>query len=72
LIAVCPLEVEELDDIKSIPTDTSFGGEQQEEQSTKSTPQTDVANVSEQSSVVSRISPAAKLLIRNMDWICHH
>jgi pyruvate dehydrogenase E2 component (dihydrolipoamide acetyltransferase) len=64
LIVVCPLGVEEIDDIKSIPADTSFGGEQQEEQSTKSTPQTDVANVSEQSSVVSRISPAAKLLIK--------
>jgi hypothetical protein len=36
VIVVCPLKVEELDDIKSIPADTSFGGEQQEEQSTKS------------------------------------
>jgi len=56
--------VEELDDIKNIPADTLFGGEQKEEQSTESAPKTDVANVSEQSSVVSRISPAAKLLIK--------
>ncbi|OEL18887.1 Dihydrolipoyllysine-residue acetyltransferase component 1 of pyruvate dehydrogenase complex, mitochondrial, partial [Dichanthelium oligosanthes] len=58
------VQVEELEDIKSIPADTSFGGEQKEEQSIESAPQVDVANVSEQSSVVSRISPAAKLLIK--------
>ncbi|XP_062212765.1 dihydrolipoyllysine-residue acetyltransferase component 1 of pyruvate dehydrogenase complex, mitochondrial-like [Phragmites australis] len=56
--------VEDLEDIKSIPADTSFGGEQKEEQSTESAPQSNVANVSEQSLVVSRISPAAKLLIK--------
>ncbi|KAG2545077.1 hypothetical protein PVAP13_9KG404749 [Panicum virgatum] len=56
--------VEELDDIKNIPADTSFGGEQKEEQSAESAPKTDAANASEQSSVVSRISPAAKLLIK--------
>ncbi|TVU05128.1 hypothetical protein EJB05_48279 [Eragrostis curvula] len=56
--------VEDLEDIKSIPADTSFGGEQKEEQSTESAPQNNVANVSEQSSVVSRISPAAKILIK--------
>ncbi|KAL6638087.1 hypothetical protein ACP70R_025659 [Stipagrostis hirtigluma subsp. patula] len=56
--------VEELDDIKSIPADASFGGEQKEQQSTESAPQSNVANVPEQSSTVSRISPAAKLLIK--------
>jgi pyruvate dehydrogenase E2 component (dihydrolipoamide acetyltransferase) len=57
-------KVEDLEDIKSIPADTSFGGEQKEEQLTKSAPQSNVANVSEQRSVVSRISPAAKILIK--------
>ncbi|ONM10514.1 Dihydrolipoyllysine-residue acetyltransferase component 1 of pyruvate dehydrogenase complex mitochondrial [Zea mays] len=56
--------VEDVEDIKSIPADTSFGGEQKEEQSTESAPQNKVVNVSEQSSTVSRISPAAKLLIK--------
>nr|CAB3492794.1 unnamed protein product [Digitaria exilis] len=56
--------VEDLEDIKSIPADTSFGGEQKEEQTTESVPQADAANVSQQSSAVSRISPAAKRLIK--------
>ncbi|XP_066385843.1 dihydrolipoyllysine-residue acetyltransferase component 1 of pyruvate dehydrogenase complex, mitochondrial-like isoform X2 [Miscanthus floridulus] len=56
--------VEDLEDIKSIPADTSFGGEQKEEHSTESVPQNKVVNVSEQTSTVSRISPAAKLLIK--------
>ncbi|GJN22947.1 hypothetical protein PR202_gb10557 [Eleusine coracana subsp. coracana] len=56
--------VEDLEDIKSIPADTSFGGEQKEEKSAESAPQSNVVNVSEQSSVVSRISPAAKILIK--------
>jgi pyruvate dehydrogenase E2 component (dihydrolipoamide acetyltransferase) len=61
----CPFcKVEDVEDIKSIPADTSFGGEQKEEQSTESAPQNKVVNVTEQSSTVSRISPAAKLLIK--------
>ncbi|KAL6894293.1 hypothetical protein ACP4OV_008391 [Aristida adscensionis] len=55
--------VEDLEDIKAIPADASFGGEQKEK-SAESAPQSNVANVSEQSSTVNRISPAAKLLIK--------
>jgi pyruvate dehydrogenase E2 component (dihydrolipoamide acetyltransferase) len=57
-------KVENFEDIKSISADTSFGGEQKEKQSTESAPQSNVANVSEQSSLVSRIGPAAKILIK--------
>lgn len=66
--AGCPFcKVEDLEDIKSIPADASFGGEQKEEQSTESEPKSKVVNVSEESSAVRRISPAAKLLIKEHD-----
>uniref|UniRef100_J3LPR5 Peripheral subunit-binding (PSBD) domain-containing protein n=1 Tax=Oryza brachyantha TaxID=4533 RepID=J3LPR5_ORYBR len=55
--------VEELEDIKNIPADASFGAEQKE-QSTASETQNVGTNASKESSVITRISPAAKLLIK--------
>lgn len=56
--------VEESEDIKNIPADTSFGGEQKEEQSSGSAAQSVQVDAAETSSVTSRISPAAKMLIK--------
>ncbi|KAL5218264.1 hypothetical protein ABZP36_018948 [Zizania latifolia] len=55
--------VEDLEDIKNIPADTSFGGEQKD-QSTASETQHVEADAMKQTSTVIRISPAAKLLIK--------
>uniref|UniRef100_A0A0D9VVJ1 Dihydrolipoamide acetyltransferase component of pyruvate dehydrogenase complex n=1 Tax=Leersia perrieri TaxID=77586 RepID=A0A0D9VVJ1_9ORYZ len=55
--------VEDLEDIKNIPADASFGGEQKE-QSTASKEQKVEADATKEGSIVTRISPAAKLLIK--------
>ncbi|KAG8062951.1 hypothetical protein GUJ93_ZPchr0003g17937 [Zizania palustris] len=55
--------VEDLEDIKNIPADTSFGGEQKD-QSIASETQNVEADAMKQTSTVIRISPAAKLLIK--------
>lgn len=55
--------VEDPEDVKNIPADTSFGGEQKEQPTANAAENVEV-DVSEQSSTVVRISPAAKLLIK--------
>lgn len=56
-------KVEDPEDVKNIPADTSFGGEQKEQPTANAAENVEV-DVSEQSSTVVRISPAAKLLIK--------
>ncbi|KAM3190942.1 hypothetical protein ACQJBY_068734 [Aegilops geniculata] len=56
--------VEESDDIEKIPADTSFGGDHKEDESSGSAAQTVEVDAAEQSPVMSRISPAAKMLIK--------
>ncbi|KAF2926944.1 hypothetical protein DAI22_06g165700 [Oryza sativa Japonica Group] len=55
--------VEDLEDIKNIPADASFGGEQKE-QSIASEAQKVETDAAKESSIITRISPAAKLLIK--------
>ncbi|KAF0896955.1 hypothetical protein E2562_030961 [Oryza meyeriana var. granulata] len=55
--------VEDLEDIKNIPADASFGAEQKE-QSTATETQKVVTNAAKECSIVTHISPAAKLLIK--------
>ncbi|XP_052158310.1 dihydrolipoyllysine-residue acetyltransferase component 1 of pyruvate dehydrogenase complex, mitochondrial [Oryza glaberrima] len=55
--------VEDLEDIKNIPADASFGGEQKE-QSIASEAQKVETYAAKESSIITRISPAAKLLIK--------
>uniref|UniRef100_A0A0E0HRD4 Dihydrolipoamide acetyltransferase component of pyruvate dehydrogenase complex n=1 Tax=Oryza nivara TaxID=4536 RepID=A0A0E0HRD4_ORYNI len=55
--------VEDLEDIKNIPADASFGGEQKE-QSIATEAQKVEMDAAKESSKITRISPAAKLLIK--------